>query len=230
MIERKFVSQNMKEYKIQEFITKNLPKVGLSHIKLQRTPLGEKIIIYASRPGLVVGTKGQNIMKLTELLKKKFGLENPQIEIGEIENINLDAKIIAEKIASLLERFGTTRFKAVGHKTMESVMGAGALGIEIIISGKLPGARAKSWRFYNGYLKKCGDIAEVGVDKAYATANLKSGAVGIRVSIMPPTVRLPDRVELVAEKEEKIEEIKEKEEDDKEKEKEKKKVDEKKKE
>jgi len=207
MMERKFVSQKRKEHEIEEFIAKTLPRVGQSRIKLQRTPLGEKIIIYASRPGLVVGTKGQNIIKLTSTLKKKFGLENPQIEVGEVENISLDAKIMAEKIANLLERFGTARFKGTGHKILEEVMGAGALGIEILISGKIPGARAKRWRFYQGYLKKCGDISDVGVDTAYATANLKSGAVGIKVSIMPSTIKLPDKVNLLSEKVEEIEEV-----------------------
>ncbi len=217
MMERKLVSQKKKEYEIEEFIAKNLPKVGQSKIKLQRTPLGEKIIIYASRPGLVVGTKGQNITKLTAMLKEKFSLENPQIEIGEVENASLDARIVAEKIASLLERFGTSKFKAIGHKIIEEVMGAGALGVEIVISGKIPGARAKSWRFYQGYLKKCGDLAGIGVDKAYATANLKSGAIGIKISIMPPTIKLPDKVNILT-KEEKVEEVKEEEKEKEEKE------------
>ena len=65
MIERQFVNQNLKEFQIQEYISQTLGKVGHSHTKLQKTPLGEKIIVYASRPGLVVGRKGTNIKKLT---------------------------------------------------------------------------------------------------------------------------------------------------------------------
>ena len=63
MIERKFVSQNIKEFEIKEYIRNNLSRVGLSDVKLQRTPLGEKIIISTSRPGLVVGRAGTNITK-----------------------------------------------------------------------------------------------------------------------------------------------------------------------
>jgi small subunit ribosomal protein S3 len=199
-IERKFVAQNLKEFEIGEFIMENLKKVGYSHTKLQRTPLGEKIIISASRPGLLIGRKGQNIKNLTKTLKKKFGLENPQIEIGEVENPDLDPQIIAERIANSMERFGSQRFKAIGHKVMEAVMSAGALGIEITISGKIPSSRAKSWRFYQGYLKKCGHISQTGVMRAYAPANLKSGTVGIQVSIMPPWVKLPDDIGLREEK------------------------------
>ena len=208
MIERKFVAQKIKEYQIHEYIANNLKNVGHSHTKMIKTPLGEKIILYASRPGLIVGRKGQNIKELTKTLKKKFGLENPQIEISEVENINVDANIVAERIADSLERFGSQKFKAIGHKVMENVMDAGALGIEIIVSGKIPSSRAKSWRFYSGYLKKCGDIAIVGVSKSHTQAKLKTGVVGIKVSIMPPGTELPDKIELIEDKEEKVEEVK----------------------
>lgn len=209
MIERKFVAQKMKEFQIEEFINQNLKNVGHSHTKMLKTPLGEKIVIYASRPGLVIGRKGQNIRQLTKTLKKKFELENPQIEISEIENINLDAQVMTERIVDSLERFGTQKFKGIGHRVMGDVMDAGALGIEIIISGKVPSSRAKSWRFYSGYLKKCGDIALVGVNKAYATAQLKTGIIGIKISIMPPDIKLPDDIKLIEEKEEVVEEVKE---------------------
>jgi len=212
MIERKFVAQRKKEFLVQEHIEQNLKRVGHSCTKLVRTPLGEKIIIYASRPGLIVGKKGQNIKKLTNTIKKKFKLENPQIEINEIENINLDAKIVAEMIANSLERYGLSKFKGIGHRTMTNVLNAGALGVEILISGKIPSARAKRWRFYQGYLKKSGDISLEGVRRAHTVAQLKSGTVGIQVRIMPPDIKLPDEVKLVSEKKtEESEEVKEEE-------------------
>src|SRR4030042_2793005 len=110
MIERDFVSRKKTEFQIQEFINENLRGVGLSHSKRQKTPLGEKITIYASRPGLIIGGGGTNIKKLTKQLKKKFGLENPQIEIAEVENVNLVSSVIAERIATALEKYGTMRF------------------------------------------------------------------------------------------------------------------------
>lgn len=192
---KKIVEQKIKEFQIQEFIGTNLKQVGLSSSKLQMTPLGEKVVVNAARPGLIVGKKGQSIKRLTNQLKKKFNLENPQIEINEIENPNLDAQIIAERISTSMERFGSQRFKAIGHKVLEDVMNAGALGIEVVVSGKVPSARAKRWRFYQGYLKKSGDIAISGVRKAYSTAELKSGTVGIQVRIMPP-IELPDRIKI----------------------------------
>lgn len=199
MIERQFVEKKMKEFQIQEFIAENLKRVGHSHTTLSRTPLGEKIVIHASKPGLIVGRKGQNIKKLTKTLKVRFNLDNPQIEIAEVDDPNLDASIVAERIANSLERFGSARFKGVGHKSMSDIMSAGALGVEILISGKIPSSRAKRWRFYQGYLKKSGDVAITGVKRAYASAKLKTGIVGIQVRIMPPDIVLPDRIELMPE-------------------------------
>ncbi len=207
MIERKFVAQKIKEFQIEEYITETLNNVGHSHTKMVKTPLGEKIVIYTSRPGLIVGRRGQNIKQLTKTLKKKFDLENPQIEISEVENPNLDANIVAEKIVDALERFGSQKFKAIGHKIMTDVMRSGALGIEIVVSGKVPSARAKSWRFYQGYLKKCGDISN-SVRKADLQAQLKTGIIGIKVSIMPPDIKLPDDIEIVDSKQVIVEEIK----------------------
>lgn len=141
------------------------------------------------------------------MLKDYFKLENPQIEISEVTNVNLNPEIVAERIANSLERFGLSRFKGVGHKTMSDVMDAGALGIEILISGKVPSSRAKRWRFYKGYLKKCGQVAIDGVLKSYRVAQVKTGTVGITVKIMPPDVSLPDQVKPIEiTEEEKVEE------------------------
>lgn len=206
MIERNILSQKIKEFKIREFISKRFMKTGYSHTTIQKTPLGDKITIYTTRPGLVVGRKGENIKKLTNVLKNKYNLENPQIEIGEVENPFFDAQSIAEKIAYSLEKFGSKSFKSIGYKSLQSIIDAGALGAEIILSGKIPSARARSWRFVNGYLKKCGHVSDTQIIRGESTAHLKVGAVGITVSIMPKGVKLPDRVIFKNTNEEKVQE------------------------
>ena len=198
MIERKFVAEKKKEFQVHEYIGEFLDNVGYSKTKLVKTPLGEKVVIFASRPGLIVGRKGANIKQLTKSVKGRFNLDNPEIEIAEVPNPSLDADIIAEKIASYLERFGTQKFKAIGHKIMTEVMGAGALGIEIKISGKVPSSRAKTWRFYQGYLKKSGDVSVSGVRRSHKQAQLKTGIVGIQVRIMPPDTKLPDDISVLS--------------------------------
>lgn len=202
MIERQFVKQKKKEFHVQEYVSKQLRRVGHSKTKMQRTPLGEKVIIHASRPGLIVGRKGANIKSLTKNLKKKFNLDNPQIEISEVPQVNLDPNIVAERISTSMEMYGLNRFKGIGHRVMDDVMTAGAMGVEILISGKVPSSRARRWRFYQGYLKKSGDIAMTGVLKAYNIAKVKTGVVGIQVRIMPPDLVLPDNITLREEKEE----------------------------
>jgi small subunit ribosomal protein S3 len=198
MIERKFVAERMKEFQVHEYVGEFLENVGYSKTKLVKTPLGEKVIVFASRPGLIVGRKGANIKQLTKSVKGKFNLENPELEIAEVPQPSLDADIIAEKIVSYLERFGTQKFKAIGHKIMTEVMGAGALGIEIKISGKVPSSRAKTWRFYHGYLKKSGDVSVSQVRRSHKQAMLKTGIVGIKVSIMTPDTKLPDDISVLS--------------------------------
>ncbi len=194
MIERNFVRENILKQKVHNFIVENLRERSVIRTDFKKTPLGERIIIYSTLPGVVVGRKGRNISELTKKLKDEFELENPQVEVAEIENQDLDARAIAQKIAYTLERYGPKRFKGVMHKSAEAAMRAGARGVEIIINGKVPSARAKSWRVYHGYLKKCGDIALSQVRRATETAFIKAGAIGISVKIMPPNVELPDEV------------------------------------
>ena len=199
MIERQFLTRKIKEFQIEEFMSSVLDKAGYSHTEIQRTPLGEKVIIFTSRPGLIVGKKGANIKDLTEVLKRKFQLENPQIEVAEIENPNLNPRSVARHIIHTFERFGPKRFKSIGYKTLQDIMDSGAIGAEIVISGRgVPSSRAKSWRFKAGYLKKSGDIAENFVSKGFATAHLKSGAIGIKVTILTPDVELPDKIKIYA--------------------------------
>ena len=194
MIERKFIKHNVTESKIQEYVLKSLGRAGIGHIKLQLTPLGEKIVVFTSNPGLVVGKEGSNIKELTSALKRNFNLENPQIEISEVQNYNSNAQIVSDKIAGALERFGSGNFKGIMHKAIGDVMRSGVRGVEIVLGGKIPGSRAKSWRILSGYMKKCGDIAITGVQKAMTSANLKSGVVGVKVSIMSSDLELPDTV------------------------------------
>ena len=201
MIERKFVKEKLKEFRIGEFIGGVTSGAGYSHANLKKTPLGEKIIIHASRPGLVVGRKGAHMKELTEGLKGAFELENPQIEIAEVDNSFLDAKVVAERIVSSLERFGSSSFKRIAYQTVENVMKAGAYGVEILLSGKIPGARAKTWRFWQGYMKKSGSVSQSQVDIAKKVAKLKTGIIGVVVMILPPGAKLPDAIKVEQEDE-----------------------------
>jgi len=194
MIERDFVKQKINEFKLQEYVSSRLNKFEHTKIEIKKTPLGEKIIIHTNKPGMIVGKKGENIKEMTIELKEKFGMKNPQIDVADIQNPNLDPNVVGDKIKYILESYGAKRFKMIGYNALKEIMDAGAIGAEVVISGKVPSTRSKSWRFVQGYLKKSGDVSENKVLKAHTIAKLKVGILGIKISIMPPNLELPDKI------------------------------------
>jgi len=193
MDERKTVKFKKDEFAVREYIKKFVGKGKLSKVRIEYTPVGEKIIISTHKPGLIIGKGGEKIIELTGILKKQFKLENPHLEIDEITQPEFDAQIIADEIALSLERFGPLKFKVVAYKALEKIMRAGALGAELKLSGKLPSARARTWRFAQGYLKKTGESANV-VDRAQSRAETKPGTVGIKTAILSPYAILKDKI------------------------------------
>ena len=193
MEEKKFVKFKEEELGIKEYIKKLLGKGRISDVLIEYTPVGEKIIVATNRPGLVIGRKGEKINELTKTLKRRFNLDNPHLEIRDIVDSNLDAQIVADAIALNLERRGSLKFKLIAYRTLGDIMSAGALGAEIVLSGKLPSDRARTWRFSQGYLKKVGDPAKV-VRRAMAQAKTNQGVVGVKVSILPPDAHIHDRI------------------------------------
>src|SRR3989344_5734290 len=198
MIEREFIKEKTKYLKIKEYIDSVIGSAaGVGKIIVEKTPLGEKILVYAVRPGLIIGRGGTMIQELTVTLRNKFKLDNPQIEVTELENPNLSAAVMSKKVAADLERFGSSRFKAIGYRTLMQIMKSGALGAEIMISGRgVPGARAHSWRFPAGHMKKSGQVALEQIDHVKTGANLRSGTVGIQVRIMHPDIYQPDIIKI----------------------------------
>lgn len=203
MEEKKFVNFKKEELGVREYIKNSLGKGRISEVTIEYTPVGEKILVHTNKPGLVIGRKGEKISELTRVLKKRFKLDNPHIEIVEITNYLLDAQLVADEIALLLERRGSLKFKVIAYKTLQNIIKAGALGTEIVLSGKLPSDRAKRWRFTHGYLKKTGDPAKL-VNRAQSQGKTQQGVVGVQVSILRPEVKLDDKIHVDEEMRQKI--------------------------
>ncbi len=182
MMKEYFVKQAIKEVELEKFITESFPEGDYSKIVLQRTPLGLKVVIFTNRPGRIIGKGGRNIDLINRALKEKFGLENPQIDIKSVENPDLDAKIVAKQIASALER--GYNYKKIGNIFLKRVMDAGAIGVEIIIKGKLGGAMSRMAKFIDGYIKHSGQGSIELVDTGFYEALPKLGKIGITVRIM----------------------------------------------
>ncbi len=177
-----FVNQSIREVSIDQFIRKNFPSTDYSDIELQRTPLGIKVVIYTHKPGRVIGRGGSKINKMSEMLKTRFELDNPQLDVKSIPNPNLDSKTVAKQIKSSLER--GYNYKKIGNLSLKKIMESGAIGVEIVISGKLGGSKGRIGKFTGGYLKHCGHSAEELVDYGFEEANTKPGKIGIKVKIM----------------------------------------------
>jgi len=207
--ERKFIKENTKRSLIKKFLLEEIEGAGFGGMSIQRTPIGTRINILVERPGMVIGKGGSKIKELTENIQNKFNVDNPQIEIQEAgASAPLNAQIMAEKLAEALER--GWHFRRAGHSTVRRIMNAGAKGCQIIIAGKLTGARHRTEKFTEGHVKYCGDIVKEIMDEGFATAKLKAGVLGVKVRIMKPDAKLPDEIKLkTREKEEvKIEEKK----------------------
>ncbi len=194
-IERKFIEEGYRAALLDEYFLKKLNRHGYGGMEVNRTPLGTQITIYAERPGMVIGKAGKTIRKLTSDISREFNFENPQIDVQEVEKNELNAQMMASRLANVLER--GWYFRKAAHSTLRQVMGAGALGCEVILAGKLTGPRSRTEKVVEGYIKHAGKPAEDLVKKGFATAKRKLGTIGVSVWIVQPDAVLPDAFEVL---------------------------------
>lgn len=186
-----FISRGLLRVKINDYLSRELRRAGYSGVDLQKTPLGMRVVIYAARPGMVIGRRGATVRELTETLEKEFGLEAPQIEVSELENPELNGPVMAERLAQRLER--GDHFRRAAYGIIRRIIAAGSKGCEISIRGKLTSRRARFQKFRSGFVTKTGEPVRVNVSHGTAFAILKPGILGIQVWIMKPELVSPDR-------------------------------------
>jgi small subunit ribosomal protein S3 len=196
-IVKRFISEAIKNAEIDEFLQKKLERAGYGGVNISKTPLGTHVVVYAMRPGLVIGRGGETIRELATVLEQNFKVANPQISVSEIEVPELNAYVVASRITSALQK--GIHFRRAGFWAMNQVMEAGALGCEIVISGKLRTERARFEKFRAGYFPRCGEPALKYTRKTEAHVQLKAGMFGVKVKIMPPDAKFPDKVEILDE-------------------------------
>jgi len=195
-IERKFVADGVRKVRVQKFFLKELKRAGYGGMDIARTPLGTQVTIFAEKPGIVIGKGGKVVRQLTVDLAQDYGIDSPQIEVQQVCNPNFNAQIMAERLANALER--GWYFRKAGQSIIRRVMDAGALGCEVIIAGKLSGARARVQKFTEGYIKHSGEPVNTIVEKGYAVAVKKLGVIGVQVKIIPAGAKIPDHFEVTA--------------------------------
>jgi len=188
------IKSNYRNMELDEFLSQTLKDAGYGYVDVQKTPIGTRITLYVTRPGLVIGRKGTGIKDLTSKLEQKFGLSSPQISVMEVAIPELNPKIMCNRIAQLIER--GTAFRRAALWTINTVMNAGALGVEVSISGKLRSERAHFEKHSAGIIPKSGDVASRVVDTAITHVLTKMGLMGVQLRIAKRN-ELPEDFELV---------------------------------
>jgi small subunit ribosomal protein S3 len=192
---RHFIQESLKKAEIDEYLRNEFERAGYGGVEVTKTPLGTQMVIYTMRPGLVIGRGGETIKGLAVVLEERFGLPNPQISVAEIEIPELNPHVMASSIASGLKR--GIHYRRSGFWALNRIMEAGALGAEIVISGKLRTDRSRYEKFRAGYLPKSGDPATKHLREAVSHVQLKPGMLGVQVRIMPSGIEFPDKVRIL---------------------------------
>ncbi|SMO76921.1 30S ribosomal protein S3 [Halorubrum cibi] len=188
--EHQFIEDGLRRSQINEFFADELGRAGYGGMDVAKTPMGTQIVLKAEKPGMVIGKGGKNIRKITTELEDRFDMDDPQIDVQEVDEPDLNAQIVADRLANALER--GWYFRKAGHTTIDRIMDAGALGAEIVLSGKVTGARSRVEKFNRGYIKHNGEPAQEVVDHGQGVAVMKLGTIGVNVKIIPPGAKLPD--------------------------------------
>jgi small subunit ribosomal protein S3 len=192
--EHQFIEDGLQRSQIDEFFADELGRAGYGGMDVAKTPMGTQIVLKAEKPGMVIGKGGKNIRKVTRELEERFNLDDPQIDVQEVDEPDLNARIVADRLANALER--GWYFRKAGHTTIDRIMESGALGAEIVLSGKVTGARSRVEKFNRGYIKHNGEPAQEIVDEGQGVAVMKLGTIGVTVKIIPPGAELPDDFEI----------------------------------
>tara|TARA_B100000029_G_C17292247_1_gene857423 strand:- start:58 stop:726 length:669 start_codon:yes stop_codon:yes gene_type:complete len=189
---RRIIDRNVERHLVKEFLMNNTKKAGFGGLDIRRTPQGTEVTLKAERPGMVIGRKGRIINELQRRLDDEFAIQNPRLKVDEVEKPALNAQIMAEKLASALER--GWYFRRAGHSTALNIMEAGAKGVIVVLNGKITGARHRTQKFIAGHIKYCGETALEHMDRGFSTAIKKLGTIGCSVAIMRPGTKLPHEI------------------------------------
>eukprot|EP00978_Attheya_sp_CCMP212_P024088 scaffold75198_cov55-Attheya_sp.AAC.2 len=183
---RKFVADGVFVAELNELLTRELAEDGYAGVEVRTTPHRTEIIIRATRTQNVLGEKGQRIRELTSVVQKRFSFDDGAVELyaERVQNRGLCAQAQAESLKFKL--LGGLAVRRACYGVVRFVMEASAKGVEVIVTGKLRGQRAKAMKFGDGYMIKTGHAGQVYTDTAVRHVMMRQGVVGIKVSIMLP--------------------------------------------
>merc|ERR1712063_182840 len=214
---RKFVAGGVFKAELNSFLTRELAEDGYSGVEVRLAPTRTEIIILATRTQNVLGEKGRRIRELTALVQRRFGFSEDSVELYAEKVLNRGLCAVAQCESLRYKLLGGLAVRRACYGVLRLIMESGALGCEVIVSGKLRAARAKAMNFKDGYMVSSGNPVEEYIDSAVRHVMLRQGVLGLKVKIMKewdpkgkvgPKTPLPDVVtvhqpkddELMAEK------------------------------
>jgi len=176
-----FPERLVQDAKIRKLIEKEITSANLSHVDIERASNRVRVMIYAGRPGMIIGRKGAQIEKIKEMIQTIVGDQSKLfIDIKEVPNPMLDAKIVADNIAFQLQR--RVAFRRAMKKTIQSHKDAGGQGIKLMCSGRLGGAeiaRSESYKWGKIPLQ----TIRADIDYAFSESRTAYGIIGVKVWI-----------------------------------------------
>ena len=179
--DKKDLAKNIKEDNvIRNYILKEYKPCGISSVVIERTNDSVTVSISTSKPGVLIGQKGAGVEALKKSVEKLSAAKKVNVNIVEVKNPDLDAKLVAESIAAQLEK--RAQFRRVMKAAMQRVMRAGAVGVKTMVSGRLDGAEiARSEHYHEGSLPL--QTIRANIDYACVEAHTTFGVLGVKVWI-----------------------------------------------
>ena len=188
---KNFADYLVEDQKIRKFLKKKLYTAGISKIEIERTAKFVKVNVHAAEPGIIIGKGGAGAESLKADVTKLIG-KDVNINIVEVKAISTDAQLVAEDIASQLER--RISFRKAMKQCMQKAMKSGALGIKTAVSGRLGGADMARTEFYKEGTVPLQTL-RADIDYGFAEADTTYGKIGVKVWIYKGEVLPTKKVE-----------------------------------
>ena len=184
------IKDNYNMMLLNDFLREEIKESGFHRVEISKTPSGTKITLFVTRPGIVIGRKGAGIKQLTEKVESDFGFKNPQISVEEIPKAELSPSVMCNRLAAHIER--GTAFRRATMWTLNQIMEAGAMGVQITISGKLRGDRSAFEKHTQGILPRAGNYAKNIVSEDVTHTKTAMGLIGIKIRIASKEKVVPE--------------------------------------
>ena len=184
------IKDNYNMMLLNDFLREKIKESGFHKVEISKTPTGTKITLHVTRPGIVIGRKGVGIKELTEKIATDFELKNPQISVEEIPCAELSPSVMCSRMAAHIER--GTAFRRATMWTIKQIMDAGAMGVQITISGKLRGDRSAFEKHTHGILPRAGNYAKNIVSEDIIHTKTPMGLIGINIKIAMKENLIPE--------------------------------------